>query len=206
MTNSIIDVITSVSYADLNEAQKKRAIEIMRELENNDSSPFWAECITDEWKEDLESNYGISEAEIYWSGFCSQGDGASISTDYYIDIEKFLRKCKAWSKFRVLHAIVAREEIHAKVERSSSRYSHENTVGGSVELDYNIDWTSKQEEAAQRLEEFLTETIRELSRKLYKELDNENDYQQSDEALWGTIEANEYSYAVNQAGEVLNIA
>lgn len=203
---TIIDVITSVSYADLNEAQKEKAIEIMRELENHDSTPYWAENITDEWKEDLETEYGITDAVIYWSGFCSQGDGASISTDYYIDIEKFLRKCKAWSKFRVLHNIVEREEIHAKVERSSSRYNHENTVGGCVELDYNIDWTPKQEEAAERLEEFLTDKIRELSRELYRELDKENDYQQSDEALWATIEANEYNYAVNQAGEVLKIA
>lgn len=203
---TIIDVITSVSYADLNEAQKEKAIEIMRDLENQDSTPFWSTCILDDWKEDLESNYGISEAVIYWSGFCSQGDGASISTEYYIDIEKFLRKCKAWSKFRVLHNIVDREEIHAKVERSSSRYSHENTVGGSVELDYNIDWTSTQEANAERLEEFFTDKIRELSRELYRELEKENDYQQSDEALWETITANEYSYAVNQAGEVLNIA
>lgn len=203
---SIIDVITSVSYADLNEAQKERAIEIMRELENQDTTPFWASYVTDEWKEKLDTEYGITEADIQWSGFSSQGDGASISTDYYIDIEKFLRKCKAWSKFRVLHAIVEREEIHAKVNRSSSRYSHENTVSGSVELDYNIDWTSKQEETAERFEEFLTETIRELSCKLYRQLDDENDYQQSDEALWATIEANEYNYAVNQAGEVLNIA
>lgn len=203
---SIIDVITSVSYADLNEAQKERAIEIMRELENQDTTPFWASYVTDEWKEKLDTEYGITDADIQWSGFCSQGDGASISTEYYIDIEKFLRKCKAWSKFRVLHAIVEREEIHAKVNRSSSRYSHENTVSGSVELDYNIEWTSKQEETAERFEEFLTETIRELSCKLYRQLDNENDYQQSDEALWATIEANEYNYAVNQAGEVLNIA
>lgn len=203
---SIIDVITSVSYADLNEAQKERAIEIMRELENQDTTPFWASYVTDEWKEKLDTEYGITDADIQWSGFSSQGDGASISTDYYIDIEKFLRKCKAWSKFRVLHAIVEREEIHAKVNRSSSRYSHENTVSGSVELDYNIDWTSKQEETAERFEEFLTETIRELSCKLYRQLDDENDYQQSDEALWATIEANEYNYAVNQAGEVLNIA
>lgn len=203
---SIIDVITSVSYADLNEAQKERAIEIMRDLENQDTTPFWASYVTDEWKEKLDTEYGITDADIQWSGFSSQGDGASISTDYYIDIEKFLRKCKAWSKFRVLHAIVEREEIHAKVNRSSSRYSHENTVSGSVELDYNIDWTSKQEETAERFEEFLTETIRELSCKLYRQLDDENDYQQSDEALWATIEANEYNYAVNQAGEVLNIA
>ena len=203
---NIIDVITSVSYADLNEAQKEKAIEIMRDLENQDSTPFWSTCILDDWKADLETEYGITEAVIYWSGFSSQGDGASISTDYYIDIEKFLRKCKVWSKFRVLHNIVDREEIHAKVERSSSRYSHENTVGGSVELDYNIDWTSTQEANAERLEEFLTDTIRDLSRTLYRELEKENDYQQSDEALWETIKANEYNYAVNQAGEVLNIA
>lgn len=203
---NIIDVIKAVSYDALNEAQKAQAIEIMRDLENHDSTPFWSQCILEDWKEHLESNYGISEAVIYWSGFSSQGDGASISTEYYIDIEKFLRKCKAWSKFRVLHNIVDREEIHAKVNRSSSRYSHENTVGGSVELDYNIDWTPTQEANAERLEEFLTDTIRDLSRTLYRELEKENDYQQSDEALWATIEANEYDFKVNQDGEVLGIA
>lgn len=203
---NIIDVIKSVSYADLNEEQKEKAIEIMRELENEEMTPFWSVDITDQWKETLDTEYGITDAVIYWSGFCSQGDGASISTEYYIDIEKFLRKCKAWSKFRVLHKIIDREEIHAKIDRSSSRYNHENTVSGSVELDYNIDWTAKQESEAERLEEFLTETIRELSCKLYKELDNENDYQNSDDALWSTIEANEYDFAVNSNGDVLRIA
>lgn len=203
---NIIDVIKAVSYDALNEDQKAAAIEIMRDLENQDSTPFWATCVTDQWKETLSTEYGVTDAEIFWSGFCSQGDGASISTEYYIDLEKFLRKMKVWSKFRILHRIIADEEIHAKVNRGSSRYSHENTVSGHVELDYNIDFTEKQVLSSEVLEEFLTDTIRDLSRTIYKELDNENDYQQSDEALWGTIEANEYSYKVNQAGEVLGIA
>jgi|AGFT01.1.fsa_nt_gi hypothetical protein len=203
---NIIDVIKAVSYDALNEAQKAQAIEIMRALENQDSTPYWSVDITDQWKADLDTEYGIYNAEIEWSGFCSQGDGASISTDYYINLEKFLRKVKAWSKFRRLHRIIADEEIHAKVNRGSSRYSHENTVSGSVELDYNIDFTHKQVLASEVLEEFLTDTIRDLSSKVYKELDDENDYQSSDEALWSTIEANEYDFKVNQAGEVLGIA
>ena len=203
---NITNVITSVFYADLDEVQKQKAIGIMRDLENEDQTTFWSEDVIEYWKEYLDSEYGIQDADICWSGFYSQGDGASISTDYYIDIEKFLRKCKVWSKFRVLHNIVNREEVYAKIERISHTYCHEYTVKGSVELDYNIDWTPKQEEAAERLEEYLTETIRGLSRDVYTQLDKENDFQLSDEALWSNIEANEYCFDVDWSGEVLSIS
>lgn len=200
-----IKTIFSASFDELNATQQAEAINVLRDIENQDSTPYWSVFVVDQWKEDLSTEYGVTDPVIFWSGFSSQGDGASISTDYYIDIEKFLRKCKVWSKFRVLHNIVDREEIHCRFDRSSSRYSHENTVSGHVELDYNIDWTSKQEETAERLEEFLTETIRDLSRTLYKELDDANDYHHSDEAIKDLINANDYRFEVLD-GEVQGLA
>lgn len=200
-----IKTIFSASFDELNESQKAQAIDVMRAIENQDSTPWWSTEQCNNLKAELWDEYGIYDADIQWSGFCSQGDGASIATGYNIEIEKFLRKCKAWSKFRQLHNHIANDEIVMKVDRSSGRYSHSNMVSGNVSFHWGIDYTPIQEAASERLEEFLTDKIRELSDALYKSLDAENDYHNSDEALTELINANDYHFEVLD-GEVQGLA
>lgn len=202
---NVIDTIYSKSFDELNEEQKEKAIDVMRELDRHDSDPFWAQLINEDKRELMDNEYGFTDTVIHYSGFCSQGDGASISTES-IDAETFLRKIKAWSKFRVLHKHFNDGNITLKIARNDHRYSHENTVYGVVDLNYYTEFTAKQEEKAEELETLLTETIRDLSRQHYQVLSDENDYQNSDEALIESINANDYNFKVNSTGNVLGLA
>ena len=206
MTISIIDTIRAISFDDMTEEQKSNAIEYMRDIENRDTTPYWSTELCDNLKERLDSEYGIYNADIQWSGFSCQGDGASISTEYNIDIEKFLRKCKAWSKFRSLHRFIKANELIADIGRHSGRYAHSNMVFANVSFEWGIDFNYTQETVSVALECFITEKIREMSNELYRDLEKENDYHLSDDALTDLIQANDYTFKVNEAGKVLGLA
>lgn len=200
--NNVIDTIRAIPFVGMTTSQKAAAIAYMREHGDHDYSDF----IIEEWKSKLSVEYGITEAEILFSGFWSQGDGASISTGYYIDLEVFLRKVKKWSKFKAIQKAIHDEEISVKVDRLPSLYVHENTVSANIFMDYSIDWTTKQGAAANGLEELVTEEIRQLSKQVYAELEKEYEYRQTDEAITDMIECNDYSFKVNDNGDVLGIA
>lgn len=200
----IINTIYSMAFDELNDAQKGQAYDVMRSINEQDTTPYWSVMQCDDMKETLKE-YGIDDADIQWSGFSCQGDGASISTDT-IDIEKFLRKVKAWSKFKSLHRLIDENDVSASVLRDTSRYCHEYCVTGNVEAYYNVDITKRQEWAITELQTFITEFIRDKSRDLYRTLEAENDYQDTDNAIKEHIEANEYSFKVDSDGKVLELA
>lgn len=199
----IINVIKSCTFAELNEEQKKQACEVMRDIEHQDSDCSWAQDQTDYLKEQL-VEYGITDAQIQWSGFSSQGDGASISTDH-VAIEKFLRKVKSWTKFRALHKLIADEQLSLKVYRGNHRYSHEYCVSGDLQFYWSADYTEKQMQLGTELESLLTDTIRDLSRGLYKSLESEYEYRLTDEALTEMIECNDYKFSVDSTDKVLEL-
>jgi len=73
----------------------------------------------------------------------------------------------------------------------------------SFNLDYNIDIDTITEEEQSRIEEFigsLQEQLRILSKELYRELEEDYNYMQSDEAIIDFIELNEYFF--NDKGEI----
>lgn len=128
---------------------------------------------------------GFDYVEISFSGFSSQGDGASF-TGYF----KPAKKSELKHRVKVLHKDYApdfpvfgfeqmefsEEELEdsLKIERIDSRYSHENTV------------TTDNED--------LKEFVRNFSHYIYRQLEREYDYLTSDEAVRETIEANEYEF------------
>ena len=199
----------NVSFDKLNDEQKEKAIDLIRERERESADNFFADSVIEDYKNDILPEYGIDDAVIYWSGFWSQGDGASISTDS-VDIEKFLRKVKSLTKFRGIRKLFDLGEyspLYASIERDKySRYHHENTVSGYVETMYCGDLTAKQEDLADQLENLLTETIRDLSCKLYRDLESAYNDQFTDEAITESIEANDYRFDIDEDGKVYAIA
>jgi hypothetical protein len=77
-----------LQYDQLSDAAKKKAREryVNSNLEAGDN--YWAEYVIDEWKELLEAK-GFDSPKINYSGFYSQGDGASFICDS-IDFTKYL--------------------------------------------------------------------------------------------------------------------
>ena len=176
-----------MAFSELNAEQKTAAIELVRDRERSCEDNFFAEGVIEYYKETVLPEYGID-------GFWSQGDGASISTDH-VDAEKFLRKVKALTKYRSIRHLLNEDDLEMSVERFQSRYAHENTVGGCVDTRYT-DLTVKQAALAEDLENLLTDAIRELSRKLYRDLENAYEDQFTTENITALIEGNEYQFNV----------
>ena len=194
---------TILSFAEMNEEQKAKAIDFMttREYESGDNA--FAEGIDSHHVEVLKA-HGFDDIKSEWSGFSSQGDGASFSADS-IDVEKFLRKVGQWSQYKALHNAINDGVLTFKIVRSGLRYSHENTVYAAQNESY---WpeTKNQEHKANELETVLTEFVRKVSREYYRDLESAYNQSVSEEGIKDMIEANEYEFKLNENGEVYALA
>jgi hypothetical protein len=160
----------------------------------------------------------LDKGEPSFSGFWSQGDGASWAGRY--------RAQSGWSpvvptydlapaKIRghaphdeELHSIadelclLARiyGPVYAKVSRSSSRYAHSNTmqIGEWEYQDEDIDTYDIDGDILDHIETTLIDLFRDLADWLYKALENEHGYLTSDEAVIESLEANEIEEEIYQ--------
>lgn len=184
-------------FDELSESAKAKVLEAERDINVEDS--FWHKYLLEEWEQELES-MGFEDPTISFTGFWSQGDGASF-TSKNVDIEKFLTSQKARGRFKaILKALKSdNAEVNASVDRIDYHYSHEYTVRASVEVLTESVSDDKGDEFA----EFLNETVRTLSRKIYRELEAEHEYLTSDESVIDTIKANEYTFTAS--GKMENV-
>jgi hypothetical protein len=132
------------------------------------------------------------DPRIYFSGFCSQGDGACFGGRY-----AYKRGCKKAVREvcgdKVVHGIVD-ELVDAQRERGyklvcdikhSGRYCHEYTM--RFELVDDLPYRASSEER-------IGEAMRDLARWLYRQLEAEHDYLPSDESCLESMEANGYEF------------
>jgi hypothetical protein len=167
-----------------------KALEAIREF--NVQFDWW-DCTYDWWKERL-AQMGYSGVDMAFSGFWSQGDGASFTCES-IDLEAFVTHFFKDAEQRKLLRIVRWLELGARIVRTSYQYAHENTV--SVEGNPWWAWdaeTPRVEAALATLRDSLEEESRNLMQELYQELEKEYEYLTSEEALLEMAEANEYEF------------
>lgn len=135
--------------------------------------------------------------EIYFSGFCSQGDGASFKARYKYE-PGAAKKIRAHApKDETLHNIAARLQrlqkpffysLTGRIYTNNSRYCHEYTM--QCEAYYSIDETRDLSEASAEL----LEIARDFARWFYKQLEAQNDYMDSNECIDELLEINEYKF------------
>lgn len=178
-------------FDELSESAKAKVLETERDINVDDS--FWSKYMLEEWEEKLEA-MGFEDPQINFSGFWSQGDGASF-TSKRVDVLKFLTVHKAKGRFKAILKALKKDEIDASVERIDHSYSHEYTV--RADIDFLTDDTDLKTQEAIEFAELITETVRTLSRKMYRELESEYEGLTSDEAVIDTIKANEYTFRSN---------
>lgn len=187
--------ITLYEYDELPDEIKAKVLENERYINVDDSN--WSKWTLEEWEEKLEA-MGFDNPEISYCGFSSQGDGASF-TCKDVDVEAFITTQKARGRFKnTLKAIskFGNGTIDASVYRIDHHYSHENTVRATVEVDsYNPNYEKRLKEGDE-LESFITKTVRELSREIYRDLEKEYDGLVSDKAVIDTIKINEYTFTI----------
>lgn len=199
-----------------------RAVERAREWlqEAAVDGSWWNECVYDQWKEGLDQ-IGFMDADISFSGFSSQGDGASFTAR--IDCERLLdfmlsrikpKNCiegnpedfRPWIahkiggtpvtwNFRRLKRLGG--YLGGKVYRTESRYVHENTCQVEIEFHGNgnrYHGHPKVNTLVCLFEEEAEELRKDLSKAIYKDLEEEYDYCQEDEQLIQMSEASEYYF------------
>jgi len=163
----------------------------------------WWDSVYDMFREDMKA-VGIGVQRMYFSGFCSQGDGACFvgsldSAHTYLD-----RHHK--DQFPMIRKLLeAGGGLYVRCEHSG-RYYHENCTSFWVDADTltgMIDqptefheqvveqWQELLEDELSDFEKAVIDQWREYMGQLYSNLEEEYDHLTSDEAVWDAIEANE---------------
>lgn len=136
------------------------------------------------------------EPAISYSGFSSQGDGACFECDYSYKPGSVAAILAYAPQDVLLHAIardlatVQKTAFYslAAMSKHTGRYSHEYSMTVDVEdTRENRYPTAEQEEA-------VTEALRDFARWIYRQLEKEWEYVNSNEAVDETILANEYEF------------
>lgn len=180
-------------------------IELIEKHRDINTDFNWWECTEEHTKEHLRSEYGFAMDELQWSGFCSQGDGASFTGAVW-EFETLINKHQELLDVApVLCKLILADkaDLSFRLVRGGSRYSHENTV--EVKLGYHrtypaddvqylivsalYDYTEEAE--LDSFEKAVLKLFKDEMRTVYQDLNAEYDYLTSDEAVWDTIVANE---------------
>jgi hypothetical protein len=209
--------INVYTYAELlklgNQNAINKATEWLQECATMDG---WYEYVYDTWAAAL-AQIGFENAKIEFSGFWSQGDGASFTAD--IDVEKLAKflasdippkdciegdpedfrpwivhKCGKPTDTR--YAWLTDIGLYGRVVRTSHQYSHENTCRADIEYREPREHTAL--EAVIGEFEKDAETLRlNLCGAIYRDLEQEHEYLMSEEYLHELAEINEYMFRID---------
>ena len=178
-------VRTIVKYEELSEEQKQKVCENLHDLNTSHNWYDW----TFEDKTKILELVGFTNVKLAFSGFWSQGDGASFTGSFNVpqnkkELTERIKKVKQYapdfdaSLFAQLSFNKEeKEEGKLKVYRIGHHYSHEYTVTSD-----NVS---------------LTDFVRDFSKTLYRDLEKTHDYLSSKEAIEESIECNGYEFYID---------
>jgi hypothetical protein len=206
-------------FEELDEQAKEKARDWYRECLNRDGDEWWDCCYEDfvtvaghigiEFDQNMRTirtpdgqTKTIDDGpKISFSGFCSQGDGASFVGGYSCKPDAVAAIKEYAPEDRTLHQIAESLMavqvkylfgLKADVRRSSSSYCHENTVSIEV-VDARDDGTGSDSVHADD-EAAVIEALRDFMRWMYRQLEADNDARYTDEAVDDAITCNEYLF------------
>lgn len=199
MTTKTINLYT---FNELSDSAKEKARNWWRESSCDDS--FWSECTIDEAKEQAK-NMGLDIGNIYFRGFWAQGDGACFTGSWHACDVKTGETVKDWGDSpatKEIRRIAAEFEETAKKfpnsrfsVKHSGHYSHEYCTSFDVSLgeeEDNLENMSQEEWSLAETD--LIGTARDYMRWIYKQLEKEYEYLNSDEVIDEILESNQYTF------------
>jgi hypothetical protein len=159
----------------------------------------WWDYTYEDFASEMRENYGVNVKNINFSGFWSQGDGASFETEY-MDVWEVLGRLGRQDKYPAWGL----GEHSFQVTRYRSLYCHSNTMQGSVDMRCDCgdeardvvyaavadEYCAIRSRQVADVEKELLDFFRDKADELYRQLEEEYEYLTSDEAVWETIEAN----------------
>jgi hypothetical protein len=189
-----------MKFNELDERTQEKVLEKYSDI-NTDYD--WWDSTYEYWKPKLE-NLGVSNPTINFSGFWSQGDGASFTGQ--LDIIEFLTATKKISKFRYLvdHVRDNNLWLDCNIYRNDSHYVHENTCRVGIDEHIYVDNEKSYDLIVKRvkeLEEYLEEWRLDTCHEIYKDLETEYEYQTGKEQIIESLEANEYEF--DEDGDII---
>lgn len=188
--------INTYTFPELSEKAKDKARQYYHDAYMSDG--FWHECIIDDAKE-VGKLLGFDVRDVHFSGFSSQGDGASWTGGY--EYAKGAPAAVASytgndaELIRIANGLQDIQRRHFyKLVASVSRagyYCHSHTMRADVE-----DRTDPYRDV-RYAEKDLLELFQDFADWIYKNLRNEYDYQTSDLAIAETFDANGVAFDAN---------
>lgn len=190
---TITKEFTIYEYSDIlyNEDLKQK---ILQKYYDINTGFDWFKYILEDWKTKLEA-IGFINPEINFTGFYSQGDGASFTCEY-IDIKKIAIHSELFTnrEINALYALWNNGCIEAAIKRNTHHYYHKYTITNEFyDGQMLIRWTHLQK-IVDRLREYIDNLILTLSDAIYKQLETEYEYLTSEAAILKTIQANNYDF------------
>ncbi len=205
---------TVYQFSELSESAKEKARDWMREHEQQDFEPEMEAYETAARLLGIDLMVGKTRKSrknpnelihyqantILYSGFSSQGDGASFTGTYTFKpgLTEVVRG--EFPKDTELHAIAdalqvfqcrmvydGNREWEGKITQNDGRYCHKYTMSAEV-------YDAEGEEMDAKLSKAFTEIMRDFAQWIYDGLEADYDWRLSDEAIDETIEANDYEF------------
>lgn len=190
------------SFEELSDSAKEKA----RDWWKSQGLDYdWWECVYDQYTTACKL-FGIDISRIMFSGFWSQGDGASFTGTYSYKKGALQALKKEFPQWAEIHDICKRLTQMQKSNfygvnvdiSQNGRYCHEMAMGFNVSV--YIEGVGERYDIPQGLEEECADIFRDLARDIYKSLEAEYDYLTSDEQVDEMILCNEYQFT--EDGEV----
>ena len=183
--------ITTKAYT-FNELSKEAQATVIDN--NRDFNTEYFDWYEDDYiyhKEQLEKA-GFTDIDISFSGFSSQGDGASF-TGKVCDLVVLN---KAWKLgLKDSQAKVIQDYATITLDRVNHHYVHSNTVSVNIEYYHHGQDTPRLDELLNKLEKNLDELVKDYADTIYSDLGKTYDGMTSDEAIAESIEANELLFS-----------
>lgn len=190
-------------YNELSDDAKQKAREWFRESSIGDD--YFTENVYDD-AADMADIFGLDirtrrtgtgnyKPNIYYSGFSSQGDGACFEGKYQYKAGALKAIKHAAGQDTELHRIVqalqtAQRRVFYKASASTKHrghYYHSGCMTVDIELENDNSLLSE-------IEDDITQALRDFADWIYKQLEKEWEYQDSDEAVEENIIINEYEF------------
>jgi hypothetical protein len=123
---------------ELPKESKKAAIEGFKNQDSFYNREIDLDWLVEAEQDELEAEFGLANVEISFSGFSSQGDGASF-VGHVEDIPKFIRAIGIDADIldKAMNALVDVYDMY--IVRTDSRYFHENTVRFDIEEPFDTE-------------------------------------------------------------------
>ena len=153
----------------------------------------WWEYTYESWVEKLaEKGINTNAKQIQFSGFSSQGDGASFTGT--LDVPKFmLAHNMVTGGSLLLYAEALEGNVSLKLVRQNPRYSHYSTV----RLEHSLDFEYEKDNDYGSFVLVVEIICHGYMKELYLELEQEYEYMCSDEHIVENCASNDYKFNKN---------